>query len=767
MAILSLSLWCLVLAVVVPLFLGNGSGFIGAAAAAAASSPPPNLILVVADDLGHADVGWGNPRTITPTLDRLVKTGMELTQWYVFKYCAPTRGALMTGRYPSHFGFFTNQDANDYGVPTNFTMLPASLKKVGYRTHMIGKWHLGFRSRELVPTMRGFDTHLGYYHFGEDYYTHKQPVKGDGVCSGAFTDFSNSTGNDIRPLWGHGGPPAPSPPFESLTATAAGINAQQQELQKETETEKTAKETETKCHDIERNTCLHAYQNQITNFTTDSAEACCDACGTHPKCVQFVWYHADRKDEAKLCFLKSKASVTKNKPTQCDSGSARAPPPPPAPPAEENYSAMIFAKEAERIIRNHAREYAPKGVPMFLYLPFQSVHGPEEVPARFEALYATPGSPHYIADPARRTHQGMVTALDEAMTNVTEALKSNDMWNNTFLWFTSDNGGPLPNALNVPWRGGKFTNWEGGTRVRSFVHSPNPALLPVSRVGTKYDGMMHATDVYQTFMSLAGAPLLPDNGAYNNKNNNKNNAAVVATGGHSGPVPFDGFDMLHTLQTAGESPRTEVLYAPIVPILNPEDCSAWGQACGGALRMGRFKLIKGYPGDARVLPLPNYDKDVMSMDDDSYHGSSARVVSAAATADVDGGGGGVSVSVNNDAVIVGGDPGGGPGLDGCDYSTGKGCPCHHLNGGPCLFDVVADPSESHNLASDPAHAAVIKKMEARLAALSASHVPPAGLVGDALTADCVIKCNALNVTPAFEPYGKFIPWAINGTKTEI
>ena len=96
-------------------------------------------------DLGHNDVGTGflngNKRAITPNLDALVGSGVELTQFYTFKYCAPSRGALMSGRYPFHFGFFNNQDANDYGLPANFTTLPAFLSaNAGFATHMIGKW---------------------------------------------------------------------------------------------------------------------------------------------------------------------------------------------------------------------------------------------------------------------------------------------------------------------------------------------------------------------------------------------------------------------------------------------------------------------------------------------------------------------------------------------------------------------------------------------------------------------------------------------------
>lgn len=102
--------------------------------------------------------------------------------------------------------------------------------------------------------------------------------------------------------------------------------------------------------------------------------------------------------------------------------------------------------------------------------------------------------------------------------------------------------------------------------------------------------------------------------------------------------------------------------------------------------------------------------------------------------------------------------GGDPGPDGCNYTSGKGCPCHHLNGGPCLFDVVADPSESHNLAKQPQHAGVVADMLARLAALSATHMPPAGLVGAALLADDKLQCRYVQDNSCFEPYGPFVPW---------
>ena len=79
----------------------------------------PNIWLIIADDLGHNDVGAGfykgNERTITPNLDRMAQEALELTDFYVFKYCAPTRGMIQSSRYPFHFGFYANQDSNSFG----------------------------------------------------------------------------------------------------------------------------------------------------------------------------------------------------------------------------------------------------------------------------------------------------------------------------------------------------------------------------------------------------------------------------------------------------------------------------------------------------------------------------------------------------------------------------------------------------------------------------------------------------------------------------
>ena len=148
--------------------------------------------------------------------------------------------------------------------------------------------------------------------------------------------------------------------------------------------------------------------------------------------------------------------------------------------------AIIFSREAQRLIRRHARLHGDRWEtptsralrkPLMLYLPFQSVHGPDEVPPQFAARYAR-GDEHHIADPARRTHQGMVTALDEAIGNLTATLKEEGLYENTIVWFMSDNGGPIPDANNAPLRGGQCAPVcaaLGSPRAEAAWPSPSPS----------------------------------------------------------------------------------------------------------------------------------------------------------------------------------------------------------------------------------------------------------------------------------------------------
>uniref|UniRef100_A0A023GDJ8 Putative arylsulfatase b ixodes scapularis arylsulfatase b n=1 Tax=Amblyomma triste TaxID=251400 RepID=A0A023GDJ8_AMBTT len=136
---------------------------------------PPHIIIFIADDLGWDDVSFhGSSQIPTPNLDALAADGIILNSHYVQSSCAPSRAALMTGRYPIRTGMqglFPGIEG-PWGLPMNVPILPQYLKKLGYETHLVGKWHLGYYMEKFTPTFRGFDSFYGFYNGEEDYYSH-------------------------------------------------------------------------------------------------------------------------------------------------------------------------------------------------------------------------------------------------------------------------------------------------------------------------------------------------------------------------------------------------------------------------------------------------------------------------------------------------------------------------------------------------------------------------------------------------------------------
>ena len=130
------------------------------------------VIHVVVDDLGYNDANFKNGQVQTPTMDSLVANGVELRSFYVYKMCAPSRGSVLTGRYPYHLGFYDNNGGDTTALDIRYKMLPALLKPMGWSTHALGKWHLGWLFRNYTPTWRGFDTFYGSSGNTGDYWYH-------------------------------------------------------------------------------------------------------------------------------------------------------------------------------------------------------------------------------------------------------------------------------------------------------------------------------------------------------------------------------------------------------------------------------------------------------------------------------------------------------------------------------------------------------------------------------------------------------------------
>ncbi len=162
----------------------------------------PNIIHIVADDLGSNDVGFNGCNDIhTPNLDSLAKTGAVFKQFYVQPMCTPTRAVLMTGRYPHRYGLQTAviPSVSDYGLDTSEWLMPQCLREAGYKTAIIGKWHLGHADKKYWPKQRGFDYQYGAMIGELDYFTHmehgvldwfrdNEPVREDGYTTNLLGD---------------------------------------------------------------------------------------------------------------------------------------------------------------------------------------------------------------------------------------------------------------------------------------------------------------------------------------------------------------------------------------------------------------------------------------------------------------------------------------------------------------------------------------------------------------------------------------------------
>lgn len=206
------------------------------------------------------------------------------------------------------------------------------------------------------------------------------------------------------------------------------------------------------------------------------------------------------------------------------------------PNKDEGYTTHLLADEAARLIREQ-----PKDKPLFLYVPFNAVHGPLQVPEEYKKPYA------HLPEP-RRTYAGMLAAMDEGVGKIVAAVDETGGRDNTLFIFHSDNGGPAPGEVtdNGPLRSGKGSLYEGGVRTCAFATWPGH--IPVGEV----DALAHVTDWYPTLLALTGASL-------------------------EQKLPIDGKNLWPSLTKGAPSERTEVL-------LN-------AQASRGALRIGDWKLV--------------------------------------------------------------------------------------------------------------------------------------------------------------------------------
>ena len=140
-----------------------------ASSARAAEPVRPNLLVIVVDDLGWAGVGYHAKAMVTPHLDKMARDGTELSRFYVYPVCSPTRVALLTGQMPRRFDILSALQGADPGMPKGLPTIPAVFKTAGYQTSLIGKWHVG---KATTPQQNGFDHFYGFLNAEVDYYKH-------------------------------------------------------------------------------------------------------------------------------------------------------------------------------------------------------------------------------------------------------------------------------------------------------------------------------------------------------------------------------------------------------------------------------------------------------------------------------------------------------------------------------------------------------------------------------------------------------------------
>ncbi|XP_077999968.1 arylsulfatase I-like [Glandiceps talaboti] len=241
------------------------------------------------------------------------------------------------------------------------------------------------------------------------------------------------------------------------------------------------------------------------------------------------------------------------------------------------YSTHVFAEEAQRIIMSHEANENP----LFLYLSFQAVHTPLQVPSRYSDLYKD-----LIPDnEERRIYAGMTTCMDEAIGNVTRTLQQTGLWENTVLIFSTDNGGVTWLGTNWPLRGGKASLYEGGIRAVGFVNSP---LLGDHVRGTATKELIHMSDWFPTLVRLAGGTLI-------------------------GNKKLDGYNQWETISQGAPTVRNEILYNidPLyrIPSLAKVGQDKWANnpfniSMRAAIRVGEWKLLTGRAGNNSWLAPP-------------------------------------------------------------------------------------------------------------------------------------------------------------------
>ncbi|MDZ4760474.1 MAG: sulfatase-like hydrolase/transferase [Alphaproteobacteria bacterium] len=393
----------------------------------------PNIVVILADDLGYADISaYGSKRIATPNIDRVASEGVAFTDGYsAAPVCSPSRAGLNTGRYPDRFGFEFNNGppardiADNLGLPMPEVTLAAMLKRQGYTTGLVGKWHLGSND-DFYPTNRGYDEFVGLLTGATSYIDHTRPevrLAPDGT--GADTRAKRGAANKI----------------------------------------------------------VEGPQRTVVNN-------------------------------------------------------------------EDRYLTEYFGERGVEFIQRNA----PKDNPFFLYLAFNAPHDPLMTTQKYYDRF-----PH-IADEGMRVYASMVSALDDQVGQVIDAVEASGENGDTIIYFMSDNGcaAYIQGICSCePLRGGKLSHYEGGVRVPFLMRWPNAVDK-----GQVYRKPVSTMDVFTTSVTAGGGKLLADR-------------------------VYDGVDLTPFVTGAKTG--------------EPHDMLAWRRTPHASIRKGDWKLWKSLNGEFTLL----------------------------------------------------------------------------------------------------------------------------------------------------------------------
>ncbi len=378
---------------------------------------PPDHVTAGSQDFGWSNAGWHRaPGTDhshevqTPSMDELVRVGIELDRHYVYQFCSPTRCAIQTGRNPLQVNPLNLEPnvANPEdpvggfaGIARNFTAIGTKMAAAGYRTHFAGKWDAGMATRDHTPRGRGYHTSLHYFHHDNSYWDQHYADESDSCASvdplpnGHPVDKPGSVGTVVD-LW--------RAADDGTEGPAHGYN----------------------------NSCDGRFPSNM---------------GDRQKYDQGTTEDYSDWPQDFYSFVTG---------TGCSPGPLAA-----AMPdggyivSHSGFEDALFEAEVTRVIDQHAVA-GNVSTPLFLFWAPHAVHSPLQVPAkylhRFDSIGPTDNRNH-----ARQIYHAMVGFVDDAVGNVTDRLRTAGLWDETLIVMCSDNGGPIyqngtSGANNFPLR---------------------------------------------------------------------------------------------------------------------------------------------------------------------------------------------------------------------------------------------------------------------------------------------------------------------------